>query len=215
MINVRAFTLNPFQQNTYVVWNEAKQAFIIDPGCYNGDEQQQLDTFIKDEKLNIEGILLTHCHIDHVFGLKWAVENYGCIPIAHEKEKVVFEFAQTASQMYGVLYAPYTGSFKFVTENDTVFLGEEAFSIIAAPGHSPGSICFYNSKNNVLISGDVLFYESIGRTDLPLGSYEDLSTAIEKKLYLLPGITKVFPGHGQETTIGHEKKFNPFVRIVD
>lgn len=215
MINVQAFTLNPFQQNTYIVWNESREAFIIDPGCYNADEQRTLDAFITANNLQIKALLLTHCHIDHVFGLQWAAEKYGFLPVAHEKEKVVFEFAETASQMYGVLYTPYTGKFTSINEGDELFLGDEKFVVITAPGHSPGSICFYNEKNGLLLSGDVLFRESIGRTDLPLGSYEELSNAIEKKLYLLPDKTKVFPGHGGETTIGHEKKFNPFVRIVD
>jgi glyoxylase-like metal-dependent hydrolase (beta-lactamase superfamily II) len=157
-------------------------------------------------------LLNTHCHLDHVFGNKWVAKTYGLELYIHPDEEKMLALAPQSGSMYGLGFDNYTGPLHFLNEGDVVKLGDDELKVILAPGHSPGSICFYNEKQHFLIGGDVLFQESIGRTDLPFGNHEQLLKNIQEKLYVLPDETVVYPGHGPSTTIGHEKMHNPFVR---
>jgi hydroxyacylglutathione hydrolase len=211
MIHVEVFEFNPFQENTYLLWNENRDAIIIDPGCYFTAEEERLQNFIKSANLKPVQLINTHCHIDHVFGNKWAAKNYQLELFIHKKEEPVLQFAPSSGTMWGLHLDAYNGLLHFLERGDIVSLGEDKLQVILAPGHSPGSICFYCEEQNFLIGGDVLFLESIGRTDLPGGNHEQLLRSIRDQLFVLPDETIVYPGHGPQTTIGHEKKYNPFL----
>jgi hydroxyacylglutathione hydrolase len=210
MLKIKVFTFSPIQENTYVVYNEKNECLIIDPGCYFPGEQQELQAFIEKNGLIPKKLLNTHCHLDHVFGNKFIAEKYDLTLHMHPKEEVVLQFAPTSGLMYDMPFDNYQGEFIFLHEGDTIKLGEDELEIIHVPGHSPGSICFYCKAQN-FIGGDVLFNGSIGRTDLPMGDHQTLITGIKQKLFPLPDDVIVYSGHGPETTIGSEKKSNPFV----
>ncbi len=212
MLQVKVFVFSPIQENTYVVYNETGEALIIDPGCYFGAEQEQLQQFCTDKSLTPVQLLNTHCHLDHVFGNKWVAKTFGLELHIHPNEQKVLEYAPTSGQKWGLPFENYQGPLHFLREGDTINLGQDVLQVLEAPGHSPGSICFYCAEQNFIICGDVLFRESIGRTDLPGGDYETLLNSIRKKLYTLPDETIVYNGHGMPTRIGHEKTHNPFIQ---
>ncbi len=211
MLNIKSFVFSPIQENTYLLYNEFKQCIIIDPGCYFDAEKDQLTQFIKESGLKPEMLLNTHCHLDHVFGNKYVADTYNLKPQIHEGEKPVLEYAPVSALMYNMPFDNYTGELIFLKEGDVIKLGDDELKVIFAPGHSPAHICFYCAKQNFIIGGDVLFYRSIGRTDLPGGDHELLLKNIREKLFVLPDETKVYSGHGPVTTIGEEKKENPFL----
>ncbi len=211
MLQIQSFTFNPIQENTYLLYNEFSECIIIDPGCYFDDEKQKLVDFIDKNKLKPVALLNTHCHHDHVFGNKFIAETYQLILYIHEKEKPVLEFAPTSGLMYNIPFDNYMGKFKFLKMGDKVNLGDDELIVIEAPGHSPGSVCFYCARQNFLIGGDVLFQRGIGRTDLPLGDHQTLINSIRNNLFVLPDETAVYSGHGPSTTIGEEKRENPFL----
>ncbi|MFZ6022865.1 MAG: MBL fold metallo-hydrolase [Bacteroidota bacterium] len=211
MLQVKAFTFSPVQENTYVLYNEHGKAIIIDPGCYFSAEQETLKNFINNTKLQPAKLLNTHCHLDHVFGNKWVHDEFGLELYLHTLEQPVLERASFSGERWGLPFVNYRGPLHFLAEGDTVTLGNDALKVILAPGHSPGSICFYCEEQRFLIGGDVLFRESIGRTDLPGGDHNTLLKSIREKIFTLPDDVKVYSGHGLTTTIGHEKKHNPFL----
>jgi hydroxyacylglutathione hydrolase len=211
MITVAFFTLSPIQENTYILYNEHREAFIIDPGCYFTAEEEKLQQFITENELKPIKLINTHCHLDHVFGNNWAYKTFGLELHLHPLEEQVLSFAPTSGQMWGLTFTNYSGPLHFINDGDILKLGEDELEVILAPGHSPGSICLYSKQQDFLIGGDVLFHESIGRTDLPGGDHATLLKSIRERLFVLPGDTEVFPGHGPSTTIGHEKENNPFL----
>jgi hydroxyacylglutathione hydrolase len=213
MIKVDFFTFNPLAENTYLLTNEKQQALIIDPGCYFTEEENTLKNFITEKNITPVQLINTHCHLDHVFGNEWVRKNYDLELYIHEGEKAVLEFAPATGNMYGLNFTNYKGALRFLNEGDKISFGDNELEILFTPGHSPASICFYCKTQNFLIGGDVLFNESIGRFDLPGGNEQQLYKSIREKLYVLPDETIVYPGHGEPTTIGHEKKYNPFVRL--
>ena len=213
MLKIKSFVFSPIQENTYLLFNEFNDCVIIDPGCYFSEEKDELKAFITQSNLKPMMLLNTHCHLDHVFGNKFIAETYGLILQLHEKEKKLLDYAPTSGLMYNMPFDNYVGKYIFLKEGDMVKLGEDELAVIEAPGHSPGHICFYCAKQNFIISGDVLFNRSIGRTDLPGGNHQTLLKNIREKLFVLPDETVVYSGHGPETTIGEEKKYNPFVGV--
>jgi len=212
MLTVQSFTFSPVSENTYVVYNEKGNAIIIDPGCYFSEEQRTLQTFIETKKLTPVQLINTHCHLDHVFGNKWVYKTYGLELHLHPQEKQVLDFAPQSAQRWGLSIDNYTGPLHFIDEDTVISLDDDQFSVLLTPGHSPGSLSFYCEKQGFIISGDVLFKESIGRTDLPGGDFDTLITSIQTKLFTLPPTTLVYNGHGSTTTIGHEIKNNPYLR---
>jgi hydroxyacylglutathione hydrolase len=215
MLHLKQFTFNPFQQNTFVVYNDEGQAFFIDAGNSTSSENEALSKFVTEKKLKPERLLLTHAHIDHVMGARYIQDKYGLLPEVHTSEVFFIKKMLASAQMYGVQAEQCPDPGAFLEDGQEIGLGNYTFRCILAPGHSPGSICFYNEHNNLLLGGDVLFYGSIGRTDLPLGNHEQLLTSIRERLMVLPGETKVFCGHGPSTTIAHEKSNNPFLTGVE
>lgn len=211
MLKIKSFVFSPIQENTYLLYNEFNECLLIDPGCYFPEEQDELKGFITQSKLKPVMLLNTHCHLDHVFGNKFAAESWGLTLQLHKKEKALLNYAPTSGLMYNLPFDNYTGEYIYLQEGDTVKLGDDELKVIEAPGHSPGHICFYCAKQHFIISGDVLFNRSIGRTDLPGGDHQTLLNSIREKLFVLPDETKVYSGHGPETTIAEEKKHNPFL----
>jgi len=212
MIKVKVFTFSPIQENTYVLYNEDKKAIIIDPGCYFPAEKEQLHQFIQTNELEVVKLLNTHCHLDHVFGNKWVYETFRTPLHIHPDEEAMLKMAPLSGDKWGLPFENYQGPLQFLHPGDTVLLGNDALKVIFAPGHSPASICFYSESQAFLIGGDVLFRESIGRTDLPGGNHALLLQSIRNNLFVLPDEVKVFPGHGLTTTIGYEKRNNPFLQ---
>lgn len=214
MITVQFFTFSPVYENTYVLYNNDGNAIIIDPGCYAKEEKQKLADYIKTKQLNVVQLINTHCHLDHVFGNKWVAEKYGLELYIHPDEEYVLSVAPDYGTLWGLPFDNYTGRLHFLNEHDVVTLGKDELKVLLAPGHSPGSICFYCEEQKFIIGGDVLFRESIGRTDLPGGNHEALLKSIRDKLFVLPDDVTVYPGHGIATTIGYEKQHNPYVNML-
>lgn len=212
MLRCKVFTFSPVQENTYVLYNEQNKAIIIDPGCYFTAEQETLKKFIDNTGLHPERLLNTHCHLDHVFGNRWVHETWGLELWMHAGEEKILAFAPQSGEKWGLPFLNYSGPLHFLEEGDTIRLDEDELEVILAPGHSPASLCFYCAKQGFLIGGDVLFRDSIGRTDLPGGDHATLLSSIREKLFVLPDDTKVYPGHGIATTIGYEKRNNPFLQ---
>jgi len=213
MLGVKAFTFNPVQENTYVLYNEKAQCCIIDPGCYFPEEKQELKTFIEKGGWKPVLLLNTHCHLDHVFGNQFIYDTWGLKLHIHEKEKQVLDFAPQSGMMWQMPFDNYTGPLEYLKEGSAIQIGDERLEILFTPGHSPGSVSFYHEAGSFIIGGDVLFNGSIGRTDLPGGDYDLLIKSIQTKFFTLPDETKVYSGHGPVTTVGFEKMNNPFVKL--
>ncbi len=211
MLKIKCFEFSPIQENTYILYNEFNECAIIDPGCYYDDEKDALVDFINKMDLKPQMLLNTHCHLDHVFGNKFVAEKYGLTLQLHQNEKFVLDFAPRSGLMYNLPFDNYQGDFIYLSEGDVLKLGTDELKVIEAPGHSPGHICFYCAEQHFMISGDVLFNRSIGRTDLPGGDLDQLLKNIREKLFVLPEETIVYCGHGPATNIGDEKRENPFL----
>ncbi len=210
MLQIKLFEFSPIQENTYVLYNEFNDCLIIDPGCYYDDEKDELVNFLIKMDLKPKMLLNTHCHLDHVFGNKFIAEKFGLTLQIHRNEKLVLDFAPKSGLLYNLPFDNYNGDFIYLEEGNKILLGNDELTVIEAPGHSPGHICFYCAAQHFIISGDVLFKRSIGRTDLPGGNHETLLKNIREKLFTLPANTQVYSGHGPVTTIGEEKNQNPF-----
>ncbi len=211
MAHVKSFTCNPYQENTYLLYDESSECVIIDPGMYTGDEQNQLLKFIAENKLKPVLLLNTHCHIDHVLGNKFIYDTYGLLPQFHQGEEIVLNSIVSYAPQMGIRYEISPLPEIYLPESGLVSFGNTELELIFCPGHSPAHLCFYSQADHFLIGGDVLFYQSIGRTDLPGGNHEQLLRNIREKLFILPDDCRVYPGHGPATTIGFEKEFNPFL----
>ncbi len=211
MTHQKHFEFNPFSENTYIIYNDAKEAAIIDPGCSTQEECKKLADFIKNERLKPVLLLNTHCHIDHVLGNYFVYTEYGLAPILHKDELVLLQTLPQVAAFYGVDATPSPEPLRFIEEHDKIQLGDITLEVLYCPGHSPGGVCFYDAKAKKLWGGDVLFRDSIGRTDLPGGDFDTLEYNIHSKLFTLPDDVEVFSGHGMPTTIGYEKINNPFV----
>ena len=212
MLKIKSFEFNPIQENTYILYNEFNECIIIDPGCYFDPEKDELVRFIDQNGLKPVMLINTHCHLDHVFGNKFIAEKYNLTLQIHEGERIVLEAAPVSGLMYSMPFDNYEGEFIFLNEGDTIKLGEDELQVLLTPGHSPASISFYNPKGKFVISGDVLFKNSVGRSDLPGGDHEVLIRSIREKLLTLPDETAVYSGHGPATTIGAERRNNPYLR---
>lgn len=211
MLQIKSFVFSPIQENTYILYNEFNECIIIDPGCYFDEEKEALSAFIKEMDLTPKMLLNTHCHLDHIFGNKYVAETYKLNLHIHPEEKKMLDLAPASGLMYNLPFDNYTGEIVFLKEGEKITFGKDVLELILTPGHSPGSLSFYDAGDEFVISGDALFYQSIGRTDLPFGDHETLIRSIKDKLLVLPAETNVFSGHGPATTIGFEKKNNPFL----
>jgi len=207
-MKIQKFTFNAFQENTYILFDETGESVIIDPGCSTREEEDVLSTFIQKNGLVVKILFNTHCHIDHVLGNDFVSKKYNVSLSSHRGEIPVLDAGPSVAQMYGIPYTPSPPISKFYEEGDFLEFGKSKLKVLFTPGHSPASISLYGE--GVLIGGDVLFENSIGRTDLPGGDHETLLKSIREKLFVLPENTTVYCGHGPDTSIGKEKKHNPF-----
>lgn len=211
MLTVKSFEFSPVQENTYVLTNEKDACLIIDPGCYFSGERTALKEHIEQQGLSPKILLNTHCHLDHVFGNRFVAETWDLPLHLHEKEQPVLKEAPTMGLLWGLPFENYRGELIYLVPGRSVTLGQDELEILFLPGHSPGSVGFYCRKQGFIIGGDVLFYGSIGRTDLPGGDHATLLRSIRERLLPLPDPTIVYAGHGEPTTIGWERAHNPFL----
>jgi hydroxyacylglutathione hydrolase len=211
MSGIASFICNPFQENTYIVHDQNGKACIIDPGCYTREEKDEIRNYIEAQQLTPVSVINTHCHIDHVLGNHWATDEWNIPLYMHKDEVPVMRSVLTYADTMGIAYDASPEPSGFLDEGQTVEVGELVFKVFFTPGHSPASICLYNEKDGYVLGGDVLFLDSIGRTDLPGGDMDTLLRSIRTKLFPLPDDTVVYSGHGPSTTIGREKKYNPFL----
>ncbi|GET20067.1 MBL fold metallo-hydrolase [Prolixibacter denitrificans] len=212
MMEIRKFTFNPVAVNTYVVWDETGECAIIDAGCSKPAEEAALAGFIEEKELTPVKLLNTHGHFDHVIGNGFAARQWDLEVEMHKDDNSLVSNAKEQGGMFGIAMHQPPKPAKFFDEGDEITFGNTTLKVIHVPGHSPGGVAFHNAKEKMLIAGDILFYGSVGRTDLPGGEHEALITGIKSKLLGLDPATKVFPGHGPETTIGDEIKNNPFLQ---
>jgi hydroxyacylglutathione hydrolase len=212
MLKLKKFVFSAFSENTYLIWDElTKEAAIIDPGCVEIFEEENLDQFVQENEVKVKYMINTHCHIDHIFGNAFVKEKYDCLFLAPEKDVPLLEMAVEQGKMFGVEVKPSPKPDQFITEDKKISLGETVPEFIFTPGHTPGEYCIYFPSENFCITGDVLFQEGIGRTDLWGGNYETLIDSITNKLLTLPYNTVIYPGHGDKSTIEHEISHNPFL----
>lgn len=210
-MKIEKLTFNPFQVNTYIVYTDAKNCIVVDPGCFGAEEQKKLLGFLRSNSLQPVEIINTHFHIDHILGNEFVKNTFGIKIKAHRDGEKIWSNMGYYSTMLGVDPSSFSAPDLFIDEKDQVIIDDSSFRILYTPGHAAGSICLYSEKDKFVITGDVLFDESIGRTDLPTGDYNTLRNSIIQKLFTLPDETVVYPGHGPSTTIGKEKMSNPFL----
>lgn len=210
-MDIATFIFSDWAENTYILYDGTGEACIVDPGCNTPEEREQLTSYVTEAGLKPVHLLNTHCHIDHVLGNKYIAETYGLSLLSHRGEQMVLDNMVQLAAMYGVPYDPSPPISQFVEEGDVVRFGDTTLQVLFTPGHSPASISFYHEGSQQLIGGDVLFQGSIGRTDLPGGNLQTLLSSIKDKLYPLGDEVRVYSGHGPVTSIGIERKTNPFL----
>ncbi|MBO5720031.1 MAG: MBL fold metallo-hydrolase [Bacteroidales bacterium] len=213
MLKVKCFVCNTFCENSYVVYDSnTKECAIIDAGFYYADEEDAVTDFIEREKLKVKYLLNTHLHLDHCFGATYIANKYGVGLSADNEDIMLLNLIPQQCEMFGIkLNAPVPELKNIIKEGDIIKIGNYPLIAISVPGHSPGSLCYYCKEEGILFSGDVLFKESIGRTDLYGGSYKALNENITSKIFTLPDNTIVYCGHGPTTTIEYEKEYNPYL----
>lgn len=211
MLHIHSFCFNPFQENTYVLYNDQKEAIIIDPGMYSELEFKQFLQFINKNELSPKLLLNTHCHLDHVFGNNFVSEQFQLTAHFHSNEQIVIDRLPEASAKWGVISEAYKGPVKYINDGEIIPFGNDKLKVLLTPGHSPGSVCFYIAEQEILIGGDLVFMDGVGRTDLPGSNPMDLIKSIRDKILPLPDTTIIFSGHGPETNLSREKRQNPYI----
>ncbi|MEI6506924.1 MAG: MBL fold metallo-hydrolase [Bacteroidota bacterium] len=211
MISVQQFVFNEFSENTYVIFDESKECIIIDPGCHHAEEKSILTEFISSNQLKPVKLVNTHCHIDHVLGNNFVANRYQLDLYLHKDELQTYADTGRWAEMFGMVMDEIPEKKVFINEGDQIKFGNSTLDIFLTPGHSIASLTFYNKMEKICIAGDVLFKGSIGRTDLPGGNFDTLISSIQTKLFNLDDDVKVYSGHGDPTSIGFERKHNPFL----
>ena len=211
MITLKAFVFNSFQENTYVLSDPSGNCVIVDPGMADEDEQKMISDYIRESKLSPEAVINTHCHADHVPGVKFITDTYKVPFYFHQEETELLEHVEEYGAFFGLSVVPPPPPSRYLEDDEAFRFGQSELKLFHVPGHSPGSLAIYSQEDKFVITGDVLFRSSIGRTDLPGGDYATIIRSIQEKLMTLPGDTQVYPGHGPSTTIGTEHDTNPFL----
>ncbi len=209
-MTVKSFTFNPFMTNCYVC-HDAGEAVLVDPSAATPGEQEAVVAYVEEQGLTMKHLLLTHAHIDHIFGCAFFARRFGLSFRMHREDLPLLARAGDQAALFGVEIEPPPPVTDFLDEGDTITFGERTWRVLHTPGHSPGSVCFHDAAAGAVLSGDVLFQGSIGRTDLWRGSLPELMASIFQKLVPLGDETVVYPGHGPATTIGRERRTNPFL----
>lgn len=211
-MNIEIFINNPWQENTYLLYDDTKEAILIDCGCMRDSENNKILSFLKENNLNLVKLLNTHLHIDHILGVKFIKETFGFSTCANKDDEYLLAEAPAYSQALGLQRIDQPPAVEeYLKDGDLIYFGETVLRAIHTPGHSPGGMCYYSEADSIVFVGDTLFARSIGRTDLPGGSLEELLSGIKDKLLILPGNTAVYTGHGPSTSIEYEKHHNPFL----
>ena len=211
MLKIKSFTFNPYQENTYLIFDDSKEAVVIDPGNYEGYENESISKFIDENKLQLKKIILTHCHLDHCLGNKYLNQKYGAELLIPFDERDLYKNVENIATLFGFANYSHLDENEYLKEKDKIEFGDIKLDVLFLPGHSPGHLAFYFKNDNVCFSGDVLFYNSIGRTDLPGGDHDTLINSIKNKLFLLNPDTIIYSGHGPKTILKNEMKNNPFL----
>ena len=212
-MKLKSFTFNQFYENTFIVSDSTNDCIIIDPGCYSNDEKNILKKYIEDNNLNPIKLINTHCHIDHILGNKFVARTWGLNLETHQNDIELLENSAEIARLYGFIdYEKSPSTTQFLNEGDIVEFGNSKLKILYTPGHAPGHISLYSKEEKFIISGDVLFKSSIGRTDLPGGDFNVLIESIKTKILCLDDDTVVYCGHGPATTVGYERVNNPFLK---
>ncbi|KAA6322179.1 putative metallo-hydrolase [termite gut metagenome] len=212
-MKIKTFAFNMFPVNCYVLWDDTKEAAIIDPGCFYEEEKRELKDYIVSNGLTLKHLLNTHLHLDHIFGNPFVVQEFGIQPEACQADEFWLEMAAKQSRMFGFELREKTVPIgTYLNDGDIISFGNTTLETIHVPGHSPGSLVYYNKAGHCIFAGDVLFQRSIGRADFAGGNFDKLIEGIRTRLFTLPPETIVFSGHGAETTIGEEMAENPFFR---
>lgn len=209
MVSVKTFCFNAFSENTFILESN-QHCIIVDPGCYDEDEKKEIVDYIESHQLKPLSIINTHCHVDHVLGVKYLQEHFEIPFLIFEEENAVLQSVKLYAPVYGFQGYSEPEVDGNLVEGEIIQLGESYWKVLSVPGHSPGHIALYNETDKLCMAGDVLFQRSIGRTDLPGGDFDTLLNSIQTQLFTLPDEVKVYPGHGLETTIIEEKLYNPF-----
>ncbi len=209
--NIARFVFNSFGVNTYVISDNSGKCLIVDPACQHRQEESELLGFINDNHLQVVGMVNTHFHVDHIIGNTFICKTFNILPQCHKACKIFWETAAEFGSVFGLKVENLIIPVDFIGEGDILAVGSTSLSVVYTPGHADGSICLVNHAERYVIAGDVLFRDSIGRTDLPTGNFDVLYQSISSKLFTLPDDYIVYPGHGPETTIGYEKLNNPFL----
>ncbi len=213
MITIEKFVFNPFQENTFVLFDETKECLFIDPGCYEQGEQDYLKSYVESNELKPVKQIYTHCHVDHILGNNFIADTYGLKPEIHEAGLPFLVNGHQHGQMYGFQMDHNTEPETFIEHDDLIKFGNSELKAVYTPGHVDGHLCFINSDQKFVVTGDVLFQDSIGRTDFPTGDFDLLMKSIHEQLFILDDDFTVYCGHGPETSIGYEKVNNPFIRF--
>lgn len=211
MIKIEKFVVNPLQENSFIIYDESGDCIFIDPGFYYEEEHDEIREFVKVKSLKPVKIINTHCHFDHIMGVEWLRKEFNIPFFAHPDDEFWIDRAVEQGEMFGFKMKPVNKVDGLISESERIQFGNSQLQAIHVPGHSPGHLVLFHQKSKQLIAGDVLFYGSIGRTDLPGGNYHALVSGLKNKVLTLPPDTKVYCGHGPETTIGFEKANNPFL----
>ncbi len=213
-MNIAKLVFNPIMENTYIVWDDTKECIIIDAGNFSAREDAQLTDFITERGLKPVMAVNTHGHFDHAMGVGYLKETYGVKFACSSKDQFLVDSAQQSGAMFGVKCAPVPAIDIDLDKMEEIAFGATKLRVIKTPGHTPGHVSLYNEEQKVLFTGDTLFRESIGRTDLPGGDYSWIMTSILEQLVPLGDDVEFYPGHGDKSTIGHETLYNPFVTEV-
>ena len=211
MLNINRFVFNDFQTNTYILDTGGSECLVIDCACQYDHEWDTLKKFLNEKGLRPMDSIHTHFHVDHMIGYHYLFEEYGIGYKVHPASRLFIDLAAEFASVFGIRLGKVYEPTAFLEEGDIIRLNDVAFKVIYTPGHADGSVCFYCQEENVIFTGDVLFRDSIGRSDLPTGNYDKLKDSILRKLFVLPPDTVVYPGHGPSTTLGYEMQNNPFV----
>jgi len=211
MIQIKTFYFNDLRTCCYLLWDPSQALIIVDPGCYTTQEQERLKKFITQEGLHPTFVVNTHAHFDHIMGNAFVCAQWGIKTLIHPAEQQMLENADKYCRIFDMEIEKPPVDTLPLSEQEPIRFGNSSIQVLETPGHSPGGICLYLPQEGFLITGDTLFAGSIGRTDLPGGDYDLLIDNIQTKLLPLDPALRVFPGHGPETTLGHECLYNPFL----
>lgn len=212
-MDIQVFTFNPIQENTYLLSDGQGHALVVDPGNSTAGEHRRLQQAIDSAGLQLEGILCTHLHFDHILGIPFLQQQYRCDFHAHRQDESWLHNISGIAAAFGLQVPDMELRLeKTLKDGDHITLGDIDLEVLFTPGHSAGGLCFYAAREQALFCGDTLFAGSIGRTDLPGGDYATLIGSIRDKLLCLPDETVVYPGHGPVSSIGEEKQMNPFIQ---